>query len=70
MPIYSDSRTGRAWVKKGKANTKLIATGRNDEIFQLIERAERWLATHPVTNPLLTWETDTWGEIPADFGRK
>ena len=70
MPIYSDSRTGRAWVKKGKANTKLVATGRNDEIFQLIERAERWLATHPVTNPLLTWETDTWGEIPADFGRK
>ena len=70
MPIYSDSRTGRAWVKKGKANTKLEATGRNAEVFRLIERAEQWLAKNTVTNPLLIWETKDWGEIPADFGRK
>ena len=70
MPIYSDSRTGRAWVKKGKANTKLEATKRNAEVFQLIERAEQWLAKNKVTNPLLIWETQDWGEIPADFGRK
>jgi len=70
MPIYSDSRTGRAWVKKGTANTKLEATQRNAEVFQLIERAEQWLAKNKVTNPLLIWETKDWGEIPADFGRK
>ncbi len=70
MPIYSDSRTGRAWVNKGKANTKLEATGRNAEVFQLLERAEQWLAKNKVTNPLLIWETKDWGEIPADFGRK
>jgi len=21
-------------------------------------------------NPILKWETKSWGEIPADFGRK
>jgi ribonuclease HI len=70
MPIYSDSLTGRAWVKKGKANTTLERTARNGEIFLLLERAEKWLALNAVTNPILIWETKDWGEIPADFGRK
>lgn len=70
MPIYSDSKIAQGWVKKGKCNTKLDRTGRNDDIFELIERAERWLATHAITNPVLKWETEDWGEIPADFGRK
>jgi ribonuclease HI len=69
-PIYSDSVTAQGWVKKGKCNTKLEPTGQNDRIFELIERAEKWLATYPVTNPVLKWETEAWGEIPADFGRK
>ena len=33
-------------------------------------RAERWLQTHTYTNPIIKWETERWGEIPADFGRK
>lgn len=70
MPIYSDSRNAQLWVKKGKCNTKLERTGRNDKIFELIERAERWLAANKITNPILKWETESWGEIPADFGRK
>ena len=70
MPIYSDSKTAQGWVKKGKCNTKLEQTGRNDKIFELIERAERWLAANKITNPILKWETKSWGEIPADFGRK
>jgi ribonuclease HI len=70
MPIYSDSKTAQGWVKKGKCNTKLEATERNEAIFELIERAERWLASNKITNPILKWETEDWGEIPADFGRK
>jgi len=68
--IYSDSKTAQGWVKKGKCNTKLEATGRNAEIFNLIERAEKWLAVNKINNPILKWETESWGEIPADFGRK
>lgn len=70
LPIYSDSKTAQGWVKKGKCNTKLEATGRNDRIFELIQRAENWLAVNNITNPILKWETEAWGEIPADFGRK
>ncbi|HMY85263.1 MAG TPA: ribonuclease H family protein [Saprospiraceae bacterium] len=70
IPIYSDSKIAIGWIKKGKANTKLEHTGHNEPIFQLIQRAERWLANNSFANPILKWETDSWGEIPADFGRK
>ncbi len=70
IPVYSDSRTAIGWVQKKKANTKLEATGRNAELFELIDRAETWLKTHRFANPVLKWETTVWGENPADFGRK
>ena len=70
MPIYSDSRTAISWVKKKKANTKLIETARNRPLFELLERAEKWLETNSYSNKILKWETDYWGENPADFGRK
>ena len=70
LPIYSDSRNAQIWIKAKKCRTKLERSGRNDGIFDLIDRAEKWLAVNKVTNPILKWETDAWGEIPADFGRK
>jgi ribonuclease HI len=59
-----------AWVKKKKCNTKLMHTAVNEPIFDLIDRAENWLATHSWSIPLYKWKTSSWGEIPADFGRK
>ena len=70
MPIYSDSRNALLWVKKKKCNTKLVRDAKTEELFQLIDRAEKWLQTHTYTTPLLKWDTEKWGEIPADFGRK
>ncbi len=70
IPIYSDSRNAQGWVRAKTCRTKLARSGDNDRIFELIERAEHWLASNRVTNPVLKWETDQWGEIPADFGRK
>lgn len=70
MPIYSDSRTAQLWVKAKTCRTKLEHTGRNEKIFEMIDRAEKWLAVNKVTNPIIKWETKDWGEIPADFGRK
>lgn len=69
-PIYSDSMSGRAWVRNHGCRSKLQYTGRNDKIFELIARADRWLQTHRTENPVLRWDTESWGEIPADFGRK
>ncbi len=70
LPIYSDSMTAIKWVKDAFANTKLLETDNNSEIFELIERAEFWLKNNTYTNNILKWETEAWGEIPADFGRK
>jgi ribonuclease HI len=69
-PVYSDSENAILWVKAGKCRTKLAQTSRNAELFALIARAEKWLAENRSQNQILKWETATWGENPADFGRK
>lgn len=68
--IYTDSKTAIAWVKNKKAKTTLELTKHNAELFELIDRAENWLKTHTFKNRIIKWETESWGEIPADFGRK
>ena len=70
MPIYSDSRNAILWVKQKKCKTKLERTPRTEELYQLIERAEKWLKENKYTTPILKWDTSRWGEVPADFGRK
>jgi ribonuclease HI len=57
-------------VKGKKARTLLKKTPLNTRVFDMIERAEKWLAENDYPNQLLKWETQLWGEIPADFGRK
>ena len=69
-PIYSDSETAIIWVKNKKTKTKLTRSMDNEEIFNLIDRALTWLENNEYTNPILKWNTVSWGEIPADFGRK
>ena len=70
LPIYSDSLTALSWVNKKKAKTKLEPTKNNAELFDLMQRAEKWLHENKYANRLLKWETELWGENPADFGRK
>ena len=70
MPIYTDSKIAMGWVRKGKCKTTLKRSKRTELLFEYVDRAEAWLKTNEVTNPILKWETKRWGEIPADFGRK
>lgn len=70
MPIYSDSRNALGWVKQKKCKTKLERNERTEPLFRLIERAEKWLRENTYDIPVLKWQTDLWGEVPADFGRK
>ena len=70
LPIYSDSRNALIWVKSKACKTKLPRDSKSEELFQYIERAEKWLKENGYSTKLLKWETDKWGEIPADFGRK
>lgn len=70
IPIYSDSRTAIAWVRAGHARTQLKPNAQNAKVMELVQRAEAWLSTHRPANRIIKWDTDNWGEIPADFGRK
>ncbi len=69
-PIYTDSRIAMGWVKRKKAKTTLKKTPKTALLHQLIQRAETWLKNNTYNNKILKWETESWGEIPADFGRK
>jgi len=68
--IYSDSYNAILWVGKRKCKTKLPVTPKTRQLFDVIARAEHWLATHKYTNDIIKWDTKKWGEVPADFGRK
>jgi len=68
--IYTDSRTAISWVKKKICNTKLERTDKNKPLFELVDRAVKWLNTNNFNTTIVKWETKAWGEIPADFGRK
>lgn len=70
MPVYSDSFTARTWVKKKKCKTQLPRDRKTEQLYRIIERAESWLHNNTYPNDIVTWQTDEWGEIPADFGRK
>lgn len=68
--VYSDSLNAIKWVKQRRVSTTLPRDETTSEMWGLIDRAERWLATHAYTNKVLKWQTDKWGEIKADYGRK
>ena len=69
-PIYTDSKTAMAWIRNKKAKTLLKKSPANALLFDLIQRAEDWLKSNDFANPIIKWKTESWGEIPADFGRK
>ncbi len=70
IPVYSDSKIAIGWVKEKKCKTKIQRTEKNSYLFEVIERAEKWLKENQYSNEILKWDTKKLGEIPADFGRK
>lgn len=70
LPIYSDSATAISWVRQRLCKSKLPHDTATDELWNLVHRAENWLKTNHYTTPIMKWNTEDWGEIPADFGRK
>jgi ribonuclease HI len=69
-PIYSDSKIAIGWIRDKTSRSNIQETENNIEVFELMERAEKWLLSNEFSNEILKWETKAWGEIPADFGRK
>lgn len=70
MTVYSDSRTALKWVREKQVATTLARSESTREVWDLVDRAVTWLKTNSYDNKLLKWETQEWGEIKADYGRK
>lgn len=68
--MYTDSRTAMSWVRKKTCNSKLERNTKNKPVYELVDRAVKWLKENSYTTTIVKWETKAWGEIPADFGRK
>ena len=68
--IYTDSITAISWVRKKACNSKLERNDKNKPVFELVDRAIKWLNDNNYKTTIVKWETKAWGEIPADFGRK
>ena len=68
--LYSDSKTAIAWVRQKQCKTKIEWTAKNQDLLLAVRAAEKWLHENTWTTPIYKWETERWGEIPADFGRK
>lgn len=69
-PVYSDSKIAINWVKERKYKTQLAKNESNQKSFELLERAQKWLQENDYTTSILKWQTQAWGEIPADYGNK
>ena len=55
-PVYSDSRNALLWVKAKKCRTKLPQSERTAKVYELIERAERWLRENDYSEfKILKW---------------
>ena len=70
QPLYTDSVNAIKWVEQKKCKTKMQPDETNKDLFDYIARAEAWLRENTYTTEIIKWDTDSWGEIPADFGRK
>ena len=68
--IYTDSVTALAWLRQRKCKSKLPRTPQNEQLCQMVAKAEAWLRANTYTTRIYKWDTENWGEIPADFGRK
>lgn len=76
-PLYSDSATALCWARGpgGGAPGRCRTTHPpppGTELHMRIKTADDWLARAGAAPLALLrkWDTRTWGEIPADYGRK
>ncbi len=68
--LYTDSKTAISWVRQKQCKTNLEWNVKNQELLLAVRAAEKWLHENTWTTSIYKWDTEHWGEIPADFGRK
>ena len=69
-PVIDVTKIALAWLKIKKCKTNLPVKIISPKLYERIQTAESWLHNNNYPNKVLKWETEAWGEIPADYGRK
>lgn len=67
VPLYSDSATAIKWVAQRGTRSRVP---RSDAVEERLGAAIQWLQANSPTNQVVKWDTEAWGEIPADYDRK
>jgi ribonuclease HI len=75
MSLYSDSEVAIGWVTRlGYCNTKMPSEKLCPSLRIELASADEWLNSHKhfinLQKVIKKWDTEMWGEIPADYGRK
>jgi ribonuclease HI len=68
--IYSDSQVAMGWVEKRAVKSPFVMAHPEADISQQVAAALAWLDRYDPQWDLRKWNTQSWGEIPADYGRK
>jgi len=71
--IYSDSQTAIGWIKNKSCSTTLVRNQETVVSHLLIKNAKKLLNQFEkkvLVSMVKKWDTRTFGEIPADYGRK
>lgn len=68
--VYTDSRTALSWLRNKKVASTLKRDASTAKIWELTDEAVKWIQMNTYPNKVVKWNTEEWGEIRADFGRK
>jgi ribonuclease HI len=68
--VYTDSKTALSWLRNKKVASTLKRDASTAKIWELTDQAIKWIQMNTYTNKVIKWNTEEWGEIRADFGRK
>lgn len=64
--VWTDSQVCLTWIRSGRVGESVA---QRDRVLSLVASIQKQLKQAPNIE-LHKWETRSWGEIPADFGRK
>lgn len=67
IPVYSRSRHAISWVTSEKQYAgRLALTPNNEKVYEMLERAKKWLAKNTLENEILLWNKRAWNH-PGDL---
>ncbi len=68
--VYSDSKTALAWYRSSKPKCTLVVNENTKEAWNLLVMSTGLIPFENKLQYVDFWDNKSWGETPADYGRK